>query len=127
MTPEQQAPETRAGRTQISSRALDRVVGAVAADALGVATKAVHVRLGDDKGSLAIAVASPIRAVPLDSPARVARPAESGTQPAVTLVQRADAAQHTIKHRVGVLTGSAVGLVEVRLTGVRLENDRRVE
>lgn len=126
MTLDRQAPEAQAGRTRVSSRALDRVVGAVAADALGVETKAVHVRLGDDRGSLAIAVASPIRAVPLVSPGRVAGLSSPRSKPAGTLLQRAEAAQRQIKKRVSELTGSAVGRVEVRLTGVRLENDRRV-
>ncbi|QWT24597.1 hypothetical protein KPL76_04215 [Subtercola sp. PAMC28395] len=127
MTPQLQASEAQVGRTRVSSRALDRIVGAVAADALGVETKVVQVRLGDDGGSLAIAVASPIRAVPLVSPGRVAGPSSSRSKPTGTLLQRAEAAQDQIKNRVGELTGSAVGRVEVRLTGVRLENDRRVK
>ena len=54
------------GRTKIAPRALDRVVSAVTADALGVNSKKVSVDLNDDGGNLSLTVSAPIR-VPVAS------------------------------------------------------------
>jgi hypothetical protein len=122
-----QVPDGRSGRTRVSSRALERITGAVAGDALGVDAKKVQVRLSDLRGSLAISVASPIRAVPLEAPGRPTRTESPRSAPNQTLLQSAERAEQQITKRVGDLTGSAVGRVDIRLTGVQLETDRRVK
>ena len=48
------------GRTTISPRALNRLVSAVAADALGVDPSAVSAAITDDQGNLALTVSAPI-------------------------------------------------------------------
>ena len=65
MTAAPAAPESR-GRTHISTRALTRVVTAVAADALGVRLGQVSVDMADDAGWLDLTVRVPLRAVPLE-------------------------------------------------------------
>ncbi|MBC7519025.1 MAG: hypothetical protein H7248_09150 [Microbacteriaceae bacterium] len=56
------------GRTRITSRALDRVVGAVSAEALGVEARTVSVDLSDDNGQLVVQITAPI---PVRGPPRV--------------------------------------------------------
>jgi hypothetical protein len=104
------------GRTTITSRAVRRVVAAVTADALEVPAIDVAVTLTDDAGKLAVEARTPIRI-----PALAARPEEGGT-----LVERLTRAQTTVRDRVLDLTGSTVGRVDLRITGARIQERRRV-
>lgn len=112
------------GRTRVTSKALNRVIGAVAADALGVDAKSVSIDLADTEGRLAVIVRSPLRVVSLtrvqDDAAIVARTGGS-------LLERAAAAQQLILSRSADLTGSAISTVTVRLTGVDVQPERRAK
>ncbi|TIH33585.1 hypothetical protein D4765_14710 [Subtercola vilae] len=111
------------GRTRITSRALNRVVTAVAADALGVEVRSVSVDLADEAGQLVVTVRSPLRVVSLtrvqDDLSLVAR--TSGT-----ILERAAAAQQQIRRQAADLTGSEIARVVIRLTGVDIRTERRV-
>ena len=104
-----------AGRTAITPRALELVARGVAADRLAVDPAKVSVRLGDASGLLAVAIASPVRATPLGSP--------RSTQGLVTTSEQARA---DIAYDIARLTGSEVGTVTLRITGVQIEKERRV-
>jgi uncharacterized alkaline shock family protein YloU len=111
------------GRTKIAPRALDRVVSAVTADALGVNSKKVSVDLNDDGGHLSLTVSAPIRVPSLlrieNEPGIVAR--QGGP-----LLERAKTAQEQIRTRVQQLTGNQVARVIVKVTGVDIQEERRV-
>lgn len=105
------------GRTKIASRAVRRVVSAVTADALNVSASDVSVELTDDDGSLAVLAKTPIHVSPLG---------EVGRRSSGTLLERLTAAQTTIRDRCLQLTGSSIGRVELRITGVDLRERKRV-
>jgi hypothetical protein len=117
------ATTVAAGRNRITAKALNRVVAAVTADALGVKASRVGVDLADDQGRLALTVTTPIRVVSL---ARVqAGPGVVG-RTGGSVADRAAAAQETIRDRVSLITGSAVGRVTVRLTTADIQDEERV-
>lgn len=111
------------GRNRVTSKALNRIVAAVTADALGVTAGRVGVQLADEKGLLVLTVSTPIRVVALSrvhaGPAVVDRSGGS-------IIDRAARAQEVIRDRVNELTGSAIGRVTVRLTTVDIQNEERV-
>lgn len=114
----------RRGSTRITTRAMTRVVSAVAADALGVRPSQVSVRLADSDGGLDLTVRAPIRVVPLDDStldAAADSPADG------TILDRTDRAQHQIRGTVADLTGAEIAGVVVRLTGARIRRPDRVD
>lgn len=113
-----------AGRTRITAKALNRLVAAVAADALGVAAGAVSVDLADTAGQLAVTVRSPLRVVALS---RVQDDRGIVARTGGTLLERAAAAQQQIRSRAATLSGSKISTVTVRLTGVDVQPERRVK
>jgi len=108
------------GRNRIASRAIRAVVTAVTATELGSAAKSVGVELDDDAGALAVTVSAPVGIAPLLAPA------DRGVPAPATVVERATAAQTTIRTRVQELTGSTIGTVNLRLTAARIEGNERV-
>ncbi|WP_066039646.1 hypothetical protein [Herbiconiux solani] len=112
-----------AGRNRITSRALNRVVAAVTADALGVEASRVGVALADEKGLLVLTVTTPIRVVSLN---RVAEERAVVERAGGSIVSRAARAQETIRDRVNALTGSAVARVTVRLSAADIQKEERV-
>jgi uncharacterized alkaline shock family protein YloU len=112
------------GRTKIAPRALDRVVSAVTADALGVTVKTIDVDLEDNGGSLSLIVTTPIRVPSLD---RILRDADVVTRTGGSVLDRARVAQETIRTRVQSLTGSTVDRVVVTITGIDIKQERRVK
>ncbi|WP_440708275.1 hypothetical protein [Herbiconiux sp. YIM B11900] len=111
------------GRNRITSKALNRVVAAVTADALGVAPKRVGVDLSDEKGLLVLTVTTPIRVVSL---ARVHSGSGVIDRAGGTVLDRAARAQETIRDRVAAITGSAIGRVVVRLSAADIQEEERV-
>ncbi|ARC58363.1 hypothetical protein AS850_14855 [Frondihabitans sp. 762G35] len=105
------------GRTKITSRAVRRVVSAVTAEALSVDASDVSVELVDDRGSLTVIAKSPIHVRPLG---------DVGRRSSGTLLERLGAAQTTIRDRCLQLTGSTIGRVDLRITGVDLRERKRV-
>ncbi|TFB86325.1 hypothetical protein E3O44_12010 [Cryobacterium algoricola] len=112
------------GRTTVSTRALSRLVSAVAADALEVSMVTVGTTITDDRGSLALTVSAPI---PILSLTGVARDPLIVPRYGGTILERAEQARQHIHHRAGELTGSVVSRVCVRLTGVVIKVEDRVK
>lgn len=102
-----------AGRISVTPRALERVARGVAADHLGVASSRVAVRLADANGSLAVSVSAPVRTAPpgADAPG---------------LVTRSEQARAGIARDITSISGSQVGSVALRVTGVEIVEARRV-
>ena len=108
------------GRTAIAPRALETVARGVAADRLEVDVAKVSIRLGDTNGLLAVAIAAPVRTAPLGS-------SEGPTGTVATgLVTASEQARADIAYDIARLTGSEVGTVTLRITGVQIEKGRRV-
>lgn len=111
------------GHVRITSRALDRVVSAAAAEALGVSPRDVRATLADRRGELVLSVTGPVRLPALD---RVS------ADPAVVdrygggLLERAEAARAVIRDRVGFLSGAVIGRIDLRFTSARTEAEGRV-
>lgn len=103
-----------AGRTAIAPRALELVARGVAADRLAVDVAKVSIRLGDTNGFLAVAVTAPVRSEPL------------GSHRSEGLISKTEQARADIAYDIARLTGSEVGNVTLRITGVQIENERRV-
>jgi uncharacterized alkaline shock family protein YloU len=112
------------GRTRITTRALDRVVSAVTADELGVDRAEVSVDLSDESGALTLTVRAPIHVISLErsmaDPGAVARAGGS-------VMSRAARAQENIRTRIQTLTGSQISRVQLRLTGAKIKQERRVK
>ena len=112
------------GRTTVSTRALNRLVCAVAADELGVNPSTVGAEITDDLGKLALTVSAPIRIVSLT---QVHRDPSVVRRMGGTIVDRAEQARQHIQHRVRELTGSTLSKVTVRLTGADIQPESRVK
>ncbi|MGD8169882.1 hypothetical protein ACEXOS_021935 [Herbiconiux sp. P16] len=117
------AGSRRPGRTRITSKALSRIVSAVTAEALDVTASRVGVELADQRGLLTLVVTTPIRVVSLD---RVLRERGAVDRTGGSILDRTARAQETIRDRVGTLTGSAIGRVTVRVSGVDIQPGERV-
>lgn len=111
------------GRTRITSRALDRVVSAVTAEALGVDRAKVSVDLEDDGGALTLIVRAPIHIISLER--SMADPG-AVTRAGGSVISRAARAQETIRTRIQSLTGSNISRVQLRLTSAHITQERRV-
>lgn len=111
------------GRTRITAKALNRVVSAVTADALGVGTARVRVDLDDQDGLLVLTVTTPIRVVSLE---RVRTQKDALRRAGGSVLDRAARAQEIIRDRVNGLTGSSIGRVTVRISGVDIQPEERV-
>ncbi len=111
------------GRNRVTTKALNRIVAAVTADALGVTAGRVGVQLADEKGLLVLTVTTPIRVVSLNRVHAVPGVVERSGG---SIVDRAGRAQETIRERVNELTGSAIGRVTVRLSAADIQNEERV-
>ena len=101
------------GRISVTPRALAQVARGVAAGHLGVDGSRVTVRLTDSNGSLAVAIAAPLRTPPpgMGAPG---------------LVTRSEQARARIARDITSISGSHVGSVALRITGVDIIEDRRV-
>ncbi|MBC7725502.1 MAG: hypothetical protein H7146_12290 [Burkholderiaceae bacterium] len=116
--------ETRAGRTRITPRALDRLVSTVAAEAFGSDPKTTSVELTDDGGQLTLAITTPVK---VPSLARIADDAHLIARTGGTVLDRATSAQKVINERVSALTGYSISRVSIRLTGADVIQERRVK
>ncbi len=111
------------GRTRVTSRALSRVVAAVAAESLDVPVENVRVELGDERGALAVTVSTRVAVTTARSPRdRDGLLARSGG----ALLERSERAQRTLRDRVPALTGARLGPVTIRFTGAAPRPEERV-
>jgi hypothetical protein len=117
--------ETPRGYTRVSSRAMSRVVSALAAEALGVAAPQVTVDLAENGGALDITVRVPVRALPGEDDRAEVQGSEGqgsevqGSEDA-NLQARASQSEEHIRSTTGELTGARVNDVSVRLTKSRI-------
>ena len=111
------------GRTRIAPRALRQVASMVTAESFGVPSGQVRVELSDDHGQLALTISTTIRVVPLS---RIIREPAIVAHTGGTILARSAQSQVEIRRRVGELTGADVGRVTVRLTGIDVQQERRV-
>ena len=112
------------GRTRITSTALQRVVGAVAGDALGVEAKHVDTTLTDHGGTLDLTVHAPITVISI---ARLQAEPEALERSGGSILDRCAAAEHTIRDRISTMTGYTIRRVTVRLTDIRIQQEKRVK
>jgi len=103
------------GRTDVTSRALERTVSAISAQRLGVPVRDVSVKLGDDHGRLGVEVVAPV-------PLRGLRAAG----PQTPLVSGAQDARADIRESVTELTGRQVGDLSLRISRATIAPERRV-
>lgn len=115
---------TARGRTRITSTALQRVVGAVAGDALGVEAKHVDADLTDHGGTLDLTVHAPITVISI---ARLQAEPGALERSGGSILDRCAAAEHTIRDRVGSMTGYTIHRVTVRLSDIRIKQEKRVK
>ncbi|MFF3039312.1 hypothetical protein [Arthrobacter citreus] len=113
-----------AGHNRISTQALTSTAQAVAAQHFGVPASAVRVTWSDDQGLLALSLALPVTMPPLGAvvkdPGLVARTGGS-------VWDRAHAAKPALLERITYLTGSILSLVDIRVTGIRVQEGSRVK
>ncbi len=112
------------GRTRVTPKALSRVVSAVTAGALRVDADQVRVDLADRQGALSVTVSTPIR---VPSLAQVQADKSAVRRTGGSIMDRASQAQETIRHQVSALTGTTIGSVSVRVTGVHIQPEGRVK
>ncbi|TQL54920.1 hypothetical protein FB464_2470 [Subtercola boreus] len=112
-----QAGESLGGRNVIAPRAVRRVVSAVTAEQLGVDEKDVSVSLSDHGGDLTMTASAPIHVAPLGT----------GARRAGTIVERLTRAQSTIREQSLTLTGTSITEIDLHITGVRLNERKRVK
>ncbi|MBG0739054.1 hypothetical protein IV500_06530 [Paeniglutamicibacter antarcticus] len=114
---------TRAGHTRITAGALIRTITAVTAEAFSIPVADVKASVGDDGGRLRIDLRLPIV---LPSFTEAARRPDLVRAGGGTMYDRADAGRSAVAARVRELTGSAVGRIDIRLTGLRQEGQAKV-
>lgn len=99
-----------AGRVTLSSRAIERTLGALAAEELGSPAHRSGVRLHDDAGRLGVTVT-----------------ATAAIGPGRTVIEAAEAAQRRVLADGPVLTGAQITVARIRVTGVHdVRASRRV-
>ncbi|PPG00674.1 hypothetical protein C5E06_18435 [Pseudoclavibacter sp. RFBI5] len=108
------------GTTRLTAKALNRLVSAVAGDALGVDAGSVSV---DHNGKLALRLSTPIR---VPSLGRIREQPSSISRSGGPLLERVETAKTTIRDRVQSLSGSSISAVTIRLTGLEIKPEERV-
>ncbi|WP_431867021.1 hypothetical protein [Microbacterium paraoxydans] len=104
-------PTTVAGATVVEARALHRLAVGIVRDVVRVGAGDVSVQLADRRGDLRVSVEVPV---------------VRGRRGADTVGARADAVRDAVVGGMRDLAARRVGAVDVRFTGVRREDGRRV-
>nr|WP_231704970.1 hypothetical protein [Arthrobacter gengyunqii] len=112
-----------AGHNRISTQALTSTAKAAAAEFFRVPPAQIRVTWSDDQGMLAMSLALPVALPPLN---RIAADPGLVSRAGGSVWDRAHAAKPLLRDRVTELTGSLVSRVDVRITGVQLEEGSRV-
>lgn len=111
------------GHNRISTQALTSLAQAAAAEALGVTPREVRADWSDDGGLLALSLVAPIAVPPLRTvlrdPGRVA--AFGGS-----IWDRTVSAKASILRRVTELSGAELSRVDIRISGVSMNEGGRV-
>jgi len=98
-----------AGRVSLSSKAIERTLGALAAEELGVPADTSGVRLHDAGGRLGVAVTAPV-----------------ALGRGRTVLAAAEAAQRRVLADGPTLTGAQISTARIRVTGLHDAEPRRV-
>ncbi|KPN18100.1 hypothetical protein [Arthrobacter sp. Edens01] len=113
-----------AGHNRISTQALTSTAQAVSAEHFGIPASAVRVTWSDDQGLLALSLALPVTMPPLSAvvkdPGLVERTGGS-------VWDRVHASKPALLERITYLTGSILSLVDIRVTGIRVQEGARVK
>lgn len=112
------APESYAGHTRISTRALNTIAGAVAGEVFDVPANRIRVDLRDEFGSLAFTLSMPLPMDPLGQGIGTER---------ISIWEQARELRSEVRDRFTVLTGSQVSRVDTRVTGLLLRERRSTE
>lgn len=112
-----------AGHNRISTQALTSTAKAAAAEFFRVPPAQIRVSWSDDQGMLAMSLALPVALPPLN---RIAADPVLVSRAGGSVWDRAHEAKLLLRDRVTDLTGSLVSRVDVRITGVHLEEGSRV-
>lgn len=112
-----------AGHNRISTQALTSTAKAAAAEYFRVPPAQIRVSWSDDQGMLALALSLPVPIPPL---AKIAADPGLAARSGGSIRDRAHQAKPLLRDRVTELTGSLVSRVDVRITGVRVEEGKRV-
>lgn len=112
-----------AGHNRISTQALTSTAKAAAAEFFRVPPAQVRVSWSDDQGLLALSLALPVSLPPLT---RIAADPDLVDRAGGSVWDRAHAAKPLLRDKVTQLTGSLVSRVDVRITGVQLDEGSRV-
>ena len=115
--------EAGGGRNRITARALERVTAAVAAEAFGSTGDRVKVDLPDHGGALDVSLETAIRTVALS---RAAEEPRSIGRLGGSILDRSQQAEEVVRTRVHDLTGYTVRQVAVHITGIHVQQERRV-
>ena len=110
--------QMRAGYTSISSGTLQRLLVALAADAFNVPHGDVRAGISDEQGQVSVSLAVPLALHINPDLAAVGLSTKDGG----TIFERAATARSVVAERFHCLTGSAVGTVNVRFTGLHQMN-----
>lgn len=113
----------RDGRTRVTKAALTHTTEAVVAEVFGVPRRDVRVSLADDGGALGVTVSVPLPAPTLLQAARNPQAVQRGGG---TLFERAEKARSKIRVTASRVTGSEVGRIDIRLTGIHPPAERKL-
>lgn len=112
------------GHNRISTQALTSLAKAAAAEALDVSFQDVRADWSDDGGLLALSLVAPIRIPALTA---VRRDAGQMAGFGGSIRERAGYAKAEILARVTELSGARLSRVDIRISGARVTEGRRVQ
>lgn len=115
--------ERYVGHTRVSTQALTSTAQGAAARVLGISPGLVRATWTDDAGSLALSLALPIGIPSLN---RVLRDPQLVSGFGGTVWDRAHAAKGAILAEVSRISGSQLSRVDIRVTGIRVQDGGRV-
>ncbi|WP_035770389.1 hypothetical protein [Arthrobacter castelli] len=111
------------GHTRVNTQALTSVAKAAASEALQVPAEHVKADWNDDGGLLALSLVLPLGIPSLN---RIVRDPSLMTRTGGPIWDRALLARDLILDRVESLTGSQLSRVDIRITGIRIQEGGRV-
>lgn len=109
-------PSELAGITTVSARAIQSIAMAATAQRISVPGEQIKVSTRDDQGLLGIDISCPLDYDALDT---------IGQTPSASVFSLAGAARQDIVTRVSEIAGVKVGRVNLRLTGLHRNTEKR--
>ncbi|EMY33713.1 hypothetical protein D477_013340 [Arthrobacter crystallopoietes BAB-32] len=111
------------GHNRVSTQALTSTAQGVASEVLGVSPELIRASWRDDQGALALSLALPIGIPSLN---RVVFDPQLVDGFGGSVWERVHAAKGEVLARISDITGSALSRVDIRVTGVRIQDGGRV-